>query len=119
MISALITPFHEDAALSLDIDGLQICIEHVIRGGVHGLLPCGSTGELVTMTHGEHIRDIETTVSAATNRTPVIAKTGSNNTEEALLLIRAKKIAGADGVPLISPYYNKPILSAETLPKSF
>ena len=108
VIPALITPFREDASQSLDIEGLRSCIEHVISGGVHGLLPCGSTGESATMTHAEHIRVIEEAVSAANNRIPVIAGTGSNNTEEALLMTRAAKIAGADGALLISPYYNKP-----------
>ncbi|MEA5037199.1 4-hydroxy-tetrahydrodipicolinate synthase [bioreactor metagenome] len=108
VIPALITPFNDDASQSLDIDGLRNCIEHVIRGGVHGLLACGSTGESATMTHAEHIRVIEETVSAAGNRIPAIAGTGSNNTEEALLMTRAAKMSGADGVLLISPYYNKP-----------
>lgn len=108
VIPALITPFHEDASQSLDIEGLRNCIEYVIHGGVNGLLPCGSTGESATMTHAEHIRVIEEAVSAADNRIPVIAGTGSNNTEEALLMTRAAKLAGADGALLISPYYNKP-----------
>jgi len=108
VIPALITPFNDDNPQSLDIEGLRNCIEHVIRGGVHGLLACGSTGESATMTHAEHIRVIEETVSAASNRIPAIAGTGSNNTEEALLMTRAAKMSGADGVLLISPYYNKP-----------
>ncbi|WP_319379063.1 4-hydroxy-tetrahydrodipicolinate synthase [uncultured Methanocorpusculum sp.] len=108
VIPALITPFNDDASQSLDIDGLRNCIEYVIRGGVHGLLACGSTGESATMTHAEHIRVIEETVSATSNRIPAIAGTGSNNTEEALLMTRAAKMSGADGVLLISPYYNKP-----------
>jgi 4-hydroxy-tetrahydrodipicolinate synthase len=108
VIPALITPFNDDASQSLDIEGLRSCIEYVIRGGVHGLLACGSTGESATMTHAEHIRVIEETVSAASNRIPAIAGTGSNNTEEALLMTRAAKMSGADGVLLISPYYNKP-----------
>lgn len=108
VIPALITPFNNDASQSLDIDGLRNTIEHVIKGGVHGVLACGSTGESATMTHAEHIRVLEETVSAANNRVPAIAGTGSNNTEEALLMTRAAKMSGADGVLLISPYYNKP-----------
>jgi len=108
VIPALITPFNDDNPQSLDIEGLRNCIEHVIRGGVHGLLACGSTGESATMTHAEHIRVIEEAVSASSNRIPAIAGTGSNNTEEALLMTRAAKMTGADGVLLISPYYNKP-----------
>ncbi|MDO5846679.1 MAG: 4-hydroxy-tetrahydrodipicolinate synthase [Methanocorpusculum sp.] len=108
IIPALITPFHNDASKSLDLEGFRNCVEHVIKGGVHGLCACGSTGESATMTHAEHIRVIEETVSAANNRIPVIAGTGSNNTEEALLMTRGAKQAGADAVLLISPYYNKP-----------
>lgn len=108
VIPALITPFKDDETQSLDFDGLRSCIEHVIRGGVNGLLACGSTGESATMSHQEHIHVVEETVSAATNRIPAIAGTGSNNTEEALMMTRAAKKCGADGVLLISPYYNKP-----------
>lgn len=108
VIPALITPFKDDASQSIDIDGLRNCIEYVIKGGVDGLLACGSTGESATMTHAEHITVIEETVSAASNRIPAIAGTGSNNTEEALLMTRAAKMSGADAVLLISPYYNKP-----------
>ncbi|HJJ41818.1 MAG TPA: 4-hydroxy-tetrahydrodipicolinate synthase [Methanocorpusculum sp.] len=108
VIPALITPFKDDSSQSLDIEGLRSCIEYVIKGGVDGLLACGSTGESATMTHAEHITVIEETVSAASNRIPAIAGTGSNNTEEALLMTRAAKMSGADAVLLISPYYNKP-----------
>lgn len=108
VIPALITPFHDDPSQSIDVDSLRSCIEHAILGGVHGLLPCGTTGESATITHTEHIRVIEEAVSAATNRIPVIAGTGSNNTEEAILMTKAAKFAGADAALLISPYYNKP-----------
>ncbi|HJJ48341.1 MAG TPA: 4-hydroxy-tetrahydrodipicolinate synthase [Methanocorpusculum sp.] len=108
VIPALITPFNNDASQSLDIDGLRNTIEHVIKGGVHGVLACGSTGESATMTHAEHIRVVEETVSATDNRVAAIAGTGSNNTEEAVFMTRAAKMSGADGVLLISPYYNKP-----------
>lgn len=108
VIPALITPFNDDASQSLDLEGLRSCIEHVVNGGVHGLLACGSTGESATMTHAEHIRVIEETVSAASNRLPVIAGTGSNNTDEALVMTLGAKLAGADAVLVISPYYNKP-----------
>lgn len=108
VIPALITPFQNDAEGSLDIEGFRNCIEHTIRGGVHGLLPCGTTGESATLTHEEHIRVIEEAVSASNNRIPVIAGTGSNNTEESLLMTKAAKKAGADAALLISPYYNKP-----------
>ncbi|HJJ28656.1 MAG TPA: 4-hydroxy-tetrahydrodipicolinate synthase [Methanocorpusculum sp.] len=108
VIPALITPFNNDASQSVDVNGLRNTIEHVIKGGVHGVLACGSTGESATMTHAEHIRVVEETVSATSNRVAAIAGTGSNNTEEAVFMTRAAKMSGADGVLLISPYYNKP-----------
>lgn len=108
VIPALITPFKDDDTMSVDFEGLRNCIEYVVKGGVHGLLACGSTGESATMSHAEHIQVVEETVSAASNRIPAIAGTGSNNTEEALMMTRAAKKSGADGVLLISPYYNKP-----------
>lgn len=108
VIPALITPFKNDMSQSLDLDGLRNCIEHVIKGGVHGVCVCGSTGESATLTYAEHISVIEETVSAVNNRIPVIAGTGSNNTQEASDLTLGAKKAGADAVLLISPYYNKP-----------
>ena len=108
IIPALITPFHNNPSRDLDIDGLRNCIEHVISGGVNGILPCGSTGESATLSHEEHITVIEESVSAANNKVPVIAGTGSNCTETAVYLTESAKKAGADGALLISPYYNKP-----------
>ena len=72
VIPALITPFRDDASQSLDIEGLRSCIEHVISGGVHGLLPCGSTGESAMMTHAEHIRVIEEVVLPQTTAYPLL-----------------------------------------------
>ena len=75
---------------------------------MHGLVPCGSTGESATLSHEEHAEVVRTVIAAAKKRVPVIAGTGSNSTAEAIRLTRAAEEAGADASLLISPYYNKP-----------
>ncbi|WP_435195796.1 4-hydroxy-tetrahydrodipicolinate synthase [Natronomonas sp. EA1] len=102
---ALTTPFHDDE--SIDFDCLQENVRRLERGGVHGVVPVGTTGESATMSHDEHIEVIEAVVDAV-EEIPVIAGSGSNNTREALALSRRAADAGADGLLLISPYYNKP-----------
>jgi 4-hydroxy-tetrahydrodipicolinate synthase len=84
-------------------------IAYLEKGGVAGLVPCGSTGESATLTSDEHKRLIEVTVDAA--NVPVIAGTGSNNTAEAVELTRYAQDAGADAALVIVPYYNKPMKS--------
>ncbi|XP_060085039.1 4-hydroxy-tetrahydrodipicolinate synthase-like [Ylistrum balloti] len=103
---ALVTPFHEDG--SIDHDCLATLCNHLIESGVHGLVPCGTTGESATLSHQEHHDVIKTVVATSNNRVPVIAGTGSNATAEAIELTTAAKEAGADGSLLITPYYNKP-----------
>jgi 4-hydroxy-tetrahydrodipicolinate synthase len=71
-------------------------------------VPCGTTGESPTLTHDEHRRVVELCIEAAAGRVPVIAGTGSNSTTEAVELTRHAKSAGADGVLVVTPYYNKP-----------
>ena len=102
---AMTTPFAEDGAV--DHDQLAENARYLERAGVDGVVPVGSTGESATMTHDEHIEVVET-VRDAVDDVPVIAGTGSNNTAEALSLSRRAADAGADGLLLISPYYNKP-----------
>jgi len=102
---ALTTPFHEDG--SIDFETFREHVRWLEREGVHGVVPCGTTGESATMTHDEHVEVIEATVEAADD-VPVIAGSGSNNTREALDLSRRAADAGADGLLLISPYYNTP-----------
>lgn len=101
---ALITPFDDDGGV--DLEGLKRNIEWYEDSGIAGYVPCGSTGESATLTFEEHKRVVEATVSAAS--LPVIAGTGSNNTQEALELTRHAEDAGADAAMLITPYYNKP-----------
>lgn len=104
-ITALITPFKNG---SLDEDAFRRLVEWQIDQGTHGLVPCGTTGESPTLDHDEHRRVIELCIEAAAGRVPVIAGTGSNSTAEAVELTRHAKSAGADGVLVVTPYYNKP-----------
>ena len=102
---AMTTPFHDDGRI--DHDTLRGHAQRLETAGVDGLVPVGTTGESATMTHDEHIEVVETVVDAVEN-VPVIAGSGSNNTREALDLSERSAAAGADGLLLISPYYNKP-----------
>lgn len=103
---ALITPMREDGAL--DEDAYARFVEWQIAEGTEGLVPVGTTGESPTLSHAEHRRAIEITVEAARRRVPVIAGAGSNCTEEAIGLARHARQVGADGVMVVTPYYNKP-----------
>jgi len=102
---AMTTPFTDDDAV--DHEQLADNARYLERAGVDGVVPVGSTGESATMSHDEHVAVIET-VRDAVDDIPVIAGTGSNNTAEALSLSERAADAGADGLLLISPYYNKP-----------
>jgi 4-hydroxy-tetrahydrodipicolinate synthase len=104
-ITALITPFRDG---QVDGRAYQKLVEWQIEQGTHGLVPCGTTGESPTLTHDEHKRVVELCIEAASGRVPVIAGTGSNSTAEAVELTRHAKAAGADGVLVVTPYYNKP-----------
>ena len=104
---AMCTPFHDDDERSIDFETLQRDAQRLEAAGVDGLVPAGSTGESATMTHGEHIKVVESVINAVDD-VPVIAGTGSNNTREALSLSQRAADAGADALLLISPYYNKP-----------
>jgi 4-hydroxy-tetrahydrodipicolinate synthase len=102
---AMVTPFRNGA---VDETALGEMIEFQIANGTDAIVPCGTTGESATLSHEEHNRVIEFTIEAAARRVPVLAGTGSNNTEEAIALTRHAQKVGADGALLISPYYNKP-----------
>jgi 4-hydroxy-tetrahydrodipicolinate synthase len=104
---AMVTPFTKED--KIDVEGMRSNIAFLEKGGVAGLVPCGSTGESATLTFNEHKELIELTVDAAS--VPVIAGTGSNNTAEAVELTRHAQDAGADAALLIVPYYNKPMKS--------
>jgi 4-hydroxy-tetrahydrodipicolinate synthase len=108
VLPAIITPFQRNQDADLDEPGLRENIEFLVGQGIHGIVPCGSTGESATLSFDEHEKVIEITIDSVKGKIPVLAGTGSNNTAEAVRLTRAAKDAGADGVLVISPYYNKP-----------
>lgn len=103
--TALVTPF---ANGEIDEEAYRAHIEWQIEQGIHGVVPCGTTGESATMSHAEHKRVISICVDQVKGRVPVLAGAGSNNTREAIELTRYAKEAKADGALLITPYYNKP-----------
>jgi 4-hydroxy-tetrahydrodipicolinate synthase len=104
-ITALITPFKDG---KVDARAYKKLVEWQIDQGTHGLVPCGTTGESPTLSHDEHKQVVELCIEGAAGRVPVIAGTGSNSTAEAVELTRHAKTAGADGVLVVTPYYNKP-----------
>lgn len=103
--TALVTPFYKG---KVDEESYRLFIEWQIQQGIHGLVPCGTTGESATLSHEEHEKVIEICIDQAKGRVAVLAGAGSNNTAEAIRLARFAKDAGADGALLITPYYNKP-----------
>lgn len=103
---ALVTPMNAD--LSVDYDALGNLIEFHLAKGTQAIVAVGTTGESATLSHEEHRQVIHFTLDVVNKRVPVIAGTGSNSTTEAIELTAYAKTAGADGVLLVSPYYNKP-----------
>lgn len=104
--TALITPFRPD--LSLDEDGLRRLVRRQIEAGIHFLVPCGTTGENPTLTREEHLRVVEITLEEAQGKTPVLAGCGGNDTRRVVELARDLERLGADGLLVVTPYYNKP-----------
>jgi 4-hydroxy-tetrahydrodipicolinate synthase len=102
---ALVTPFKKGA---IDEVALKDLVEFHIKNGTTALVPCGTTGESATLSYDEHDKVIELTIKFAKGRIPVIAGTGSNSTEEAIVLTKHAKKAGADASLQVSPYYNRP-----------
>ncbi|KXB09062.1 hypothetical protein AKJ46_01000 [candidate division MSBL1 archaeon SCGC-AAA833K04] len=100
------TPFDENG--DFDEEGFRENIKSQIDGGIDGIVPVGTTGECATLSYEEHEKVVEVAVDAADGKVPVVAGTGSNSTKEALMLTNYAAEAGADGVLLVAPYYNKP-----------
>ena len=92
-------------------------IEFQISEGIHGLVPCGTTGESATLSHEEHERVIEICIDQVKGRVPVLAGAGSNNTIEAIRLTRFAQKAGADGALLLTPYYKVCTATSRPSPK--
>ena len=103
---ALMTPMRADG--SVDERALESFVDWQITEGSNGLVPVGTTGESPTLTHDEHRRVVEITIAVARGRVPVIAGAGSNSTAEAASLAKHARKVGADGVLVVTPYYNKP-----------
>lgn len=104
-ITALVTPFRDG---TVDEAAFRRLVERQIAGGTHALVPCGTTGESVTLSQDEHRRVVELCVEAAAGRVPVIAGAGANDTRKAVELVRIAQAAGADAALVVTPYYNRP-----------
>jgi 4-hydroxy-tetrahydrodipicolinate synthase len=103
--TALVTPFTQNG---LDEASYKKLIEWQIAQGIHGVLPCGTTGESPTLSAEEHERVVEVCIKTVAKRVPVIAGAGSNSTSEAVHMTKFAAKAGADAVLSVTPYYNKP-----------
>ena len=104
--TALVTPFLADG--SIDEVALRAFVEWQVSEGVHMVIPCGSTGEAVTLAPAEHRRVVEITVEQVNGRVPVIAGAGSNDTQRAIATSREMKAIGATHLLHVTPMYNKP-----------
>ena len=101
VMPALVTPFREG---QVDEAAFVKLVERQVLGGVHGVVPVGTTGETSTLSHDEHRRVVELCVQTVKGRVPVIAGAGSNSTEEAIELAKHGKAVGADAVLVVTPY---------------
>ncbi len=102
---ALVTPFLPGG--EVNYPKLRELIEEQIAGGTDSIIICGTTGESSTMTHEEHLEVVQFCCETVNKRIPVIAGTGSNSTAEAIYMSKEAEKAGADGLLLVTPYYNK------------
>jgi len=105
-LTALVTPFQDDGGI--DEKALASLVAWQIENGIHGLVPCGTTGEGATLTPDEHTRVLSTVVAAAGGRVPVVAGCGTNDTRTTIAGAERAARAGADALLVVSPYYNKP-----------
>jgi 4-hydroxy-tetrahydrodipicolinate synthase len=105
VITALVTPFRDGL---IDEPAFRALLERQIEGGVHGVVPVGTTGETATLSPEEHKRVVELCVEIVAGRVSVIAGAGANATAEAVELVKHAKAVGADGALVVAPYYNRP-----------
>lgn len=103
--TALITPFRDG---KVDEDALRKLVCRQIDGGIHGLVPCGTTGESATLSKAEHKQVFRAVIEEAKGRVPVVAGVGTNDTAKSIVLSEVAKEAGADGLLIVVPYYSKP-----------
>ena len=104
--TALVTPFTTQN--KVDFEAYQRLVEWQIESGIDFLVPCGTTGESVTLSEDEYLQVIRTCVETASKAVPVVAGAGTNNTDHAIHLARAAQEVGADAILSVTPYYNKP-----------
>ncbi|HWI49847.1 MAG TPA: 4-hydroxy-tetrahydrodipicolinate synthase [Rummeliibacillus sp.] len=104
--TAMITSFHEDGSIHYEM--VSEVIEHLIANGTNAIVVCGTTGESPTLSHDEKVALIQFVVKTVDKRIPVIAGTGSNNTQASIELTKEAEAADVDGIMLVAPYYNKP-----------
>jgi 4-hydroxy-tetrahydrodipicolinate synthase len=102
---AIVTPMHEDG--KVNYEKLDELLEFQIANGTDAIIICGTTGESSTMTHGEHLQTIKHAIDTVAKRIPVIAGTGSNCTETAIMMSKEAASYGADALLIVTPYYNK------------
>lgn len=102
---AIVTPMDADGSVNYD----QLCanIDYQIENGTDAIIICGTTGESATLNHEEHVECIKRCIEHVNKRVPVIAGTGSNDTSYAIALSREAERLGADGLLVVTPYYNK------------
>lgn len=105
-IPAIVTPFKKNG--ELDLPALEKLVDYQLDGGVDAIVACGSTGEAATLDEKEYVAVIKTVVKKVSGKIPVIAGAGSNDTKKAIHFSRLAKMAGADGLLHVTPYYNKP-----------
>jgi 4-hydroxy-tetrahydrodipicolinate synthase len=105
-MTAIATPFRDDG--SVDLTALEKLAAWQVDSGIHGLVPCGTTGEGATLRPEEHAQVIETVVRVAAGRVPVLAGCGTNDTRTTIAGAQRAAEAGADGLLVVTPYYNKP-----------
>ena len=102
---AIVTPMYEDG--KVNYDKLEELLEYQIANSTDAIIICGTTGESATMTHGEHLKTIKFAIDKVNKRVPVIAGTGSNCTETAIMMSKEAASYGADALLIVTPYYNK------------
>ena len=102
---AIVTPMLPTG--EVNYDKLDEILEFQIKNGTDAVIICGTTGESSTLSHGEHLKAIKFTIDRVAKRIPVIAGTGSNSTETAIQMSKEADSYGADGLLLVTPYYNK------------
>ncbi|RMG46361.1 MAG: 4-hydroxy-tetrahydrodipicolinate synthase [Acidobacteria bacterium] len=106
VFTALVTPFREGGAV--DEEAFVRLVDRQLEAGVHGLVPCGTTGEAPALEQEEWERLVAVTVERAKGRVPVVAGTGTNNTALTIARTRRARELGADAALVVTPYYNKP-----------